>query len=263
MGLIMEFIWKVFSNFPYLKEIRLKLSNWNELVERGNLGNFFRHLNANPQIVNFEDSKTKVDLKSKITIFLDGASGNYEFPDTDFCKFVDFPFDLLVRPLIFTPTNNCTCTVKFLNKYAPKYPNDQDYARSAGSECGKRNDCDLRQLELQCRTDLNNKQEKLSDGRVIRKGLNGLTIGLISTSVVVLIVIILGIVYRRRRTNVRRSVTRRRSKQSDNFEMSTNNEQEVFDLSTVVNSNYAAARNTSPKSAPKLSKKSKNRSINT
>ena len=251
------------AKFPYLKEIKLKLSNWNELVERVNLGNFFRHLNANPQIVNFEDPKTKVDLKNKITIFLDGTAGNYEFPDTDFCKFVDFPFDLLVRPLVFTPTNNCTCTIKFLNKYAQKYMNDQDYTRSAGNECGKRTDCDLRQLELKCRSELNNKQEKLSDTRVIRKGLNGLTIGLISISVVVLVVIILGIIYRRRRTNVRRSVTRRRSKQSDNFEMSTNNEQEVFNLSTVVNTSSAAVRNTSPKSVPKLTKKSKHRSINT
>lgn len=227
----------MFSSFPYLNHIELRPANWEYFVANTNLDVLFRNLNSKPTHVDFNNTKVKVDLKSKISLHLDASSSQYDFPDSDFCRFAHFPFDLLVRTFVYTRDNNCTCTIKWLDQNAGKYPSDTDYGRSAGATCRKKTDCDFEALGRTCTV----KQEKLVTASESHFNIRPLVNALLITVVVVFLVFVFVIVFKRVRAPPRRRAAataasrRRPSKQSDSFQISysVDNEETVLNRSDI------------------------------
>lgn len=95
----------LFVHLKNLKEFELSLGAFEKFIQVSNL-EWLKTLNSNPQ----SNNGFKLVLKD--------SSNNYDYPDSDFCKFVNFPHEKQVYPVIYTKESlSCSCTLVWLLKY--------------------------------------------------------------------------------------------------------------------------------------------------
>lgn len=282
--------------------MELKLANWHEFVNREQFKGFMRNLNAHPAIVDWNNS-SKPDYKNKITLQLDARADNYQFPDEDFCSFVNFPSDQLIRPFVFTNGSTiCSCAIHLLADLASKYPADNEYNMWSVFNCSKEVSPTCSELERNCRLTIDHRPAKLASNlgsNDARDGvaLHPLLIALLSVGGLIVVSVVLGVVYRSIKTRNRQSAAaglaitsgrtgsrynrRRSSKQSDSIEMSWSRggggdgdgdgndesgvaEQEVFNVQTIrPSATQHQHHENTTPTKPLLIKKNKNRKSET
>jgi hypothetical protein len=117
----------LFSHFKKMKLIILNIENFSAFFQSGL--KWMRYLNDD---LNVDLNNTKIFEASKartvIVQFFDPKlvfNVPYEYPDTDFCLFKDFPHNQLVYPAIIVAKRvTCSCTIYFLIQHSKQYLND-------------------------------------------------------------------------------------------------------------------------------------------
>jgi hypothetical protein len=114
----------LFKSFDYLKLLRLKMENIQNIFHKKN--KWLQYLN-NKVYVN--DLSIKYNFQKTFGLIIEQTHFNhsyYNFPDEDFCYFKDFPHNKLVMPVLkpfeLKQLNNVrSCTKYFLTQYSSKY----------------------------------------------------------------------------------------------------------------------------------------------
>lgn len=119
----------VFKQLKSLKHINFWLFNFEHLIYSIGLDwlnslNYELKLFYDSQVLDKKFQKLNDFVHRKqVTIEFRDESGTYLYPDTDFCKFKDFPHSRLVFPIIQSSKKlNCTCTIIWLLQFY-KYSN--------------------------------------------------------------------------------------------------------------------------------------------
>jgi hypothetical protein len=230
----------------------MDLKNWPEFLSNVKLDIFLNNLNSNLTKVNFEVDK-KINFNSKFKIVMKGEQSNYDFPDKDFCHFADFPFNKLIIPYFFTPNKTCSCTILWTSKYFNKFPAEIEFGATTDSDCkNKSSKCDFKSLKETCNNLNKQKLEKLQTESNFFD-FSPFTYGLVAIVALILCVIIMSVVLGKYATRPKeRVVSRRRSRQSDDLEMSSINtgliEPNVQTKSTNTSQNSRPGTNLKKKS---------------
>lgn len=107
----------------------MNLVNWKDVVDRAELQWMYR-LNRPIGTVDFKNLTAYLSQRLILIMNLH----NYSMPNTDYCKFVNFPLDKYVVPHIPpTPYLHCSCTILWLLQHYEAYPVDYDFTVSSGN----------------------------------------------------------------------------------------------------------------------------------
>lgn len=234
---------RLFYNFKYVNKLDVNLNNWKTFLYKNDSLGFVKGLNAQVAPVNLDANTTKSsDLKQRLYVYLDGRGAanetSYQFSDSDFCLFVNFPIDRLIVPYVFTNDLKCSCTIKWLNRYMDKFPFDFYYGASTSALCIDVS-CDFNQLKSTCKNlkpdtvdwnDAGQNGDNTSTGQKpagLSKGIIALIVILCVLAVVALVAIVL----------VRNYLKARRLRREQTIEMgsfatmsssATSNQEHVF-----------------------------------
>lgn len=115
----------LFKNLKNLKYFALKIRNFRELINMGN--HWMKYLNYGVK-VNLSDTSDVYRNSNKQMLFeMNDLNLDYDYPESDFCLFQNYPHERLVFPIIQTKKNlNCSCTLMYLIKNKNLFANDSN-----------------------------------------------------------------------------------------------------------------------------------------
>lgn len=148
----------VFSHFLQIKKINLILTNLKSFFKKTNSTNWFISLRHSMWIYSYLGKQLLITFGDQTDI-----SNVYEYPDNDFCKFIDFPHDKNVFVRIkkiqtdrFDNLFYCTCTFlwllkNFQNYFDPSQINNTQVSHCLGSNFSKSlEQCHFERRDAEC-----------------------------------------------------------------------------------------------------------------
>lgn len=124
---------EVFHFYQFIKRFRQNQTDW--LLDLNfDLNNQVNILDTRENIIASYGAK-------QIEVVLTDPTLQYDYPDSDFCLFRQFPFQNMIFPAINTKPNlTCTCTLVWLIQYNHLYKNSEELITSSVQQCLQRYD---------------------------------------------------------------------------------------------------------------------------
>ncbi len=125
-GIISSFQTDLFKSFSYLKILRIRTQNVQNLLTHNN--KWIQYLNYNVHVNLNDQNEVTRNLNKLFFLLIFQTYSNvtfYDYPDKDFCFFSDFPHHKLIVPIlkpIFK--SKCSCTELFLIRHSYQLKND-------------------------------------------------------------------------------------------------------------------------------------------